>query len=301
MGAGEGRGPARDRTAELRRAAGAAAGAATAPGPASRARPGAGGPGARAGAPAGELAAALRAAQGLVGQYRSLRGAGRAQERAKLEGAVAEALRGVSERIDDLKRLGEARGGPAGGQARAHHMGVALILSESLQALAGEFEAARAAIRAREPQRTLPAPRQRRRNGEPMSGGGGGGKPAPRPVQGLEGLPPGGPQRDLLQQQLQLEGDQLAEDLQGLSEEVQGVSTRLEQVAELNRAMAVNVNQQVEQLERLYGESVAQAENFRRGNVQLKKAVERTAGSSNYLVVLILVAALALLFLDRMT
>ena len=99
----------------------------------------------------------------------------------------------------------------------------------------------------------------------------------------------------------QLEGDQLAEDLQGLSEEVQGVSARLEQVAELNRAMAVNVNQQVEQLERLYGESVAQAENFRRGNVQLKKAVERTAGSSNYLVVLILVAALGLLFLDRMT
>mgnify|MGYP002825561262 CR=1 FL=1 len=93
----------------------------------------------------------------------------------------------------------------------------------------------------------------------------------------------------------------VAEDLQGLSEEVQGVSARLEQVAELNRAMAVNVNQQVEQLERLYGESVAQAENFRRGNVQLKKAVERTAGSSNYLVVLILVAALGLLFLDRMT
>ena len=114
-------------------------------------------------------------------------------------------------------------------------------------------------------------------------------------------MPQGGQQREALQQQLQLEGDQLAEDLQGLSAEVQGVSTRLEQVAELNRAMAVNVSQQVEQLERLYGESVAQAENFRRGNVQLKKAVERSAGSSNYLVVFILVAAFALLFLDRMT
>ena len=56
-----------------------------------------------------------------------------------------------------------------------------------------------------------------------------------------------------------------------------------------------------ENLERLYSESVSQAENFRRGNVQLKKAVERSAGSSNYLVVLILVVALALLFLDRMT
>ena len=296
MGAGEGRGPARDRTAELRRAAGARAGAGAGAGAA-----GAGGPGARAGAPEGQLAAALRAAQGLVGQYRGLRGAGRAQERAKLEGAVAEALRGVSERIDDLRRLGDARGGPAGGQARAHHMGVALILSESLQALAGEFEAARAAVRAREPQRSLPAPRQHRRNGGPPPGPGGGGKPAPRPLEGLEGLPQGGQQREALQQQLQLEGDQLAEDLQGLSAEVQGVGTRLEQVAELNRAMAVNVSQQVEQLERLYGESVAQAENFRRGNVQLKKAVERSAGSSNYLVVFILVAAFALLFLDRMT
>ena len=120
-------------------------------------------------------------------------------------------------------------------------------------------------------------------------------------MEGFEGLPPSGPQREALRQQLQLEGDQLFEDLQGLSEDVQSVSVKLEQVAELNRAMAVNVSRQVEQLERLYSESVAQAENFRRGNVQLKKAVERSAGSSNYLVILILVAALALLFLDRMT
>ena len=290
---GGGAGPARDRTEELRRAAGAPAGPAAAAGGggAARARGGGG-----VDVAALELAAALRAAQLLVGQYRGLRGSGRAAERARLEGAVAEALRGVSERIDDLRRLGEARGGPTGGQARAHRMGVALILSESLQALAGEFEAARAAVRAREPQRSVPPPRRERGRA-----GGGGKKPEPRSLEGFEGLPPSGPQREALRQQLQLEGDQLFEDLQGLSEDVQSVSVKLEQVAELNRAMAVNVSRQVEQLERLYSESVAQAENFRRGNVQLKKAVERSAGSSNYLVILILVAALALLFLDRMT
>ena len=101
------------------------------------------------------------------------------------------------------------------------------------------------------------------------------------------------------QQALVEEGDSLFEELSGVGDRVREVERSMEEVARLHQAFSANVRQQVEQLEAVYANSVRTMGHLERGNVQLRKAVERSKGSSNLVVALLVAAALGLLFLDR--
>jgi len=288
-----------DRTGELARLAGRKGGDTAA---AARRRLGLAAGGRAPRLPGGEaargLAAAIRATEAQVGRYGRLRGAsGQAgRDLARLEQEVALNVQAFQRRLDALAQVFRARL-PAGSQAAAHAAGVALILSESLQALSARFEAARARVHA---QRAAAAPRPKPRRGADCRGEGtAAGAAAGAAGGGAGGDPAGGGGLTAQQQQaLVEEGNSLFEELSGVGDRVREVERSME-VARLHQAFSANVRQQVEQLEAVYANSVRTMGHLERGNVQLRKAVERSKGSSNLVVALLVAAALGLLFLDR--
>ena len=100
------------------------------------------------------------------------------------------------------------------------------------------------------------------------------------------------------QQQQHAEAHAVLADLRAFEAQARLTESQVEDIARLNHELGQHVVHQTAQIEQLYMDAVDTADNVARGNVELKKAVERS-GTAAWIVFVILVSlSFALLVLD---
>lgn len=218
---------------------------------------------------------------------------------AETSASIGECQRCVA-RAKDAVEAARAPGGALSRspQCAAHLFGIGLILSESLNELARMFDRVRetrfasALARAeRERERRRPA-RRAAYAGFGVSGDGdrGGGD------EDVDGVRVEGVER---QTQVHEERqDALEEELTQLLEQVRVAERNVLEMSALSSLFATHVQAQAEQIESLYQDAIESSRHLDVGNVEMRKTIARKSSAQKYVAFLLLIAALALLFLD---
>jgi syntaxin 18 len=216
----------------------------------------------------------------------------------------------------------------------AHRQGIVLILSERLVELTAGFDRLRSlryrqlqreeeSKRRRTPQAVRPAGRfettsitnglgpllgarmsenqnvgetKPHRNDVPAVGGGGYNNNVGDGVSSREQQQDrGNPQQQSLVYEENLA---LQEELLAMTDQVQVAERTVREIATLNQMFSTAILHQSEQIEQLYVEAVEATGHMGKANVQLDKAVKTNRASQKLMFIVLLVASLALLFLD---
>ena len=70
------------------------------------------------------------------------------------------------------------------------------------------------------------------------------------------------------------------------------------EMSALSSLFATHVQAQAEQIESLYQEAIDSSRHFDMGNVEMKKTIARKGDAQRYVAIILLIATIALLFLD---
>ncbi|CAL5220930.1 g3028 [Coccomyxa viridis] len=246
-----------------------------------------------------EVAKNINALKAFVrGHQRDYVQAGRCSEaeRDRIEEQVGLYMRSCTDNIARLE--GSLAPGQPGAQnlnphGLAHRHGVALILSERLQAAGTTFDRCRS-VRYQQllqQQRQLHQKKQRLNAIQ--------GNSAYRPE-----LEPGQqsqawaqlPQEQ--QQALEAENQALVNELSSLNQSARGIESTMRELAQLSQMFSAQVMHQAEQIEQLYQQAVKATVYTEKGNVSLGKAIKASGSASNLLIWFIIFFAAALLFFD---
>jgi len=216
---------------------------------------------------------------------------------AETSASIGECQRCVA-RAKDAVEAARAPGGALSRspQCAAHLFGIGLILSESLNELARMFDRVResrfasALARAeRERERRRPAKRATHaafgvswaddRVGDDVDG---------VHVEGVE-------RQTQVHEERQ---DALEEELTQLLEQVRVAERNVLEMSALSSLFATHVQAQAEQIESLYQDAIESSRHLDVGNVEMRKTIARKGSAQKWVALFLLIAALALLFLD---
>ncbi|KAF8059460.1 SYP81 [Scenedesmus sp. PABB004] len=202
---------------------------------------------------------------------------GKLSEAAKdaVEERVGGAVRGITAHLDALKDGVLAAQDPPGGgpplinqQSAAHLHGAVLVLVEQLQR----------AHAAQQPAWQQQEQEQQQRLRRSSDGGGGGG--------GLQ------------QVQQQDATRALLEELRTAAAQARGVERTVREISTINQMLSTAVMAQAEAIETLYSNAVEASGHLAAGNAQLRRTIAVNRSGRRYMLVLLLTAALLLLFFD---
>lgn len=247
--------------------------------------------------------ASLRAFLAENQQLYAQQGRLRESERDAIEEQAGAYVRACSSNIAKLQEL--LKGAPAASPAArvspsadltAHRQGMVLILSERLGALISAFDRLRS-LRYKQLQASHAVRRRRLPQGGPT---------LPNTTAGLHAQlqssrpQPGAPAQQVQQVQTQVDPENVALQLElmSMSDSVQSAERTVREIATLNQMFSAAILHQSEQIEKLYSEAVAATGNISYANVQLGKAIKTNKSAQKCMLVLLLLASAALLFLD---
>ncbi|CAK0783174.1 hypothetical protein CVIRNUC_006373 [Coccomyxa viridis] len=175
----------------------------------------------------------------------------------------------------------------------AHRHGVALILSEKLQAVGTAFDRCRSVRyhQLLQQQRQLQQKRQRLNAIQGSSTY----RPELEPAQqssAFAALPPE------QQQALEQENQALVSELSSLNQSARSIESTLRELAQLSQMFSAQVMHQAEQIEQLYSQAVKATVYTEKGNVSLGRAIRASGSASQLLIWFIIFFAMAILFFD---
>eukprot|EP00884_Botryococcus_braunii_P009097 jgi/Botrbrau1/18189/Bobra.53_1s0054.2 len=226
------------------------------------------------------------------------------EERDRIEEQAGRNLRSCQENIARLEALNqeEAKQGGRGSNPEApnasviaHRHGVALALSERLQAIGGVFDRCRVARYQQLQQQQKKASHRKAQLQTPAGMGGGGLADTgvlPPPSASLATVP------QAEQVQLQAENAALVAELASLSADATRTERTVREIATLNQMFSSQVMLQASQIEQLYDQALVATRNIERGNVHLDKAIALNTSARMYVVYIMLLASMMLLFFD---
>ena len=210
---------------------------------------------------------------------------------AETSASIRECQRCVGAARDAVERA--RRGGALmrAPQCAAHLYGIGLILNDALNEVARTFDRVREtrfaetlARAERERQRRSAA---RRATYVESGSGGDAGVSAVR-VEDIE-----------TQTQAHVERqDDLERELTQLLDQVRAAEKNVVEMSALSSLFATHVQAQAEQIESLYQEAIDSSRHFDMGNVEMKKTIARKGDAQRYVAIILLIATIALLFLD---
>ncbi|KAK9814329.1 hypothetical protein WJX72_004076 [[Myrmecia] bisecta] len=227
-------------------------------------------------------------------------------ERDKIEEQVGAFLNTCNQNIGRLQSSisegGAASPAATNAHVTAHRHGVALMLSERLQAVGSAFDRCRAL---RYQQLLQLQQRQQKRRKVLQN------SIASNPYYALEdgnGRATYAFQSDTAvhmedmdpeqRQQIELDNQALQEELLSTGQQMTQVESTMREIASLNSMFSTQVMHQSEQIEQLYSQAVEATKYAESGNVQLQKAIKLNSSSRKIVMWLMLLASAMLLFLD---
>jgi syntaxin 18 len=92
--------------------------------------------------------------------------------------------------------------------------------------------------------------------------------------------------------------DALEEELTQLLDQVRVAERNVLEMSALSSLFSTHVQAQAEQIEALYMEALESSRHLDLGNVEMKKTIKRKGSAQKYVALFLLIATLALLFLD---
>lgn len=84
-----------------------------------------------------------------------------------------------------------------------------------------------------------------------------------------------------------------------MSERVLETEKTMVEISTLNQMLCSQILSQSDQIEQVYNDAIKSSENLMRGNIHLQKAIETSSSTRKYILILMILAALMLLFFDR--
>eukprot|EP00850_Spirogloea_muscicola_P017687 SM000154S01422 [mRNA] locus=s154:270731:272748:- [translate_table: standard] len=175
----------------------------------------------------------------------------------------------------------------------AHQQGVVLYLSERLAAVAGVFDKMRVLRYQEALERREPLNRLRAKRDAGMLGNPDGGRSKVLDITTTEARGDG--QAQIL---LQEDTRALQVELSSLMDSAREAESKMLEMSALSHLFSTHIVQQAHQIEQLYQQAVEATHNVEKGNKELVKTVRSNKDNRTFLLLFLIVASLALLFLD---